>query len=193
MDTRNQAKAWIEANIPEGTTILSEGYVATIAIQGPPIVGNIQTLNRDLEYTLSLGGSGLPIKIKIANFNDFYGKDKSYNIFKRDLPDLRLKIDPLSELFEINPNYVILTGYNDYIVSEELNYLVPKDYATKRRQVRDSISAKYELIKSFSPSDNFTSFFPHMLDGDYIIMRSIPLNRLKNYIIGPIIDIYKIR
>ncbi len=183
-DTRTEARAWIQENVPQDSLILAEGYLSTVPVHAPPIGDNMKTLERDLAHTLSSGrGSGFFAKTRIANYGLLYGKSRSFNV---------VKVDTLTtkDVDSSKPAYIIMTSENDRIAGAELAYYVEKGYHKKRKLLKDYISEKFALVKTFLPTCEFTLWFPHLVDDDYRLLRRIPLNSMENFTRGPRIDIY---
>lgn len=184
-DTRTEARAWIEENIPQDSLILAEGYLSTVPVHAPPIVDNMKTLERDLAHTLnSKHGSGFFAKTRIANHGLLYGKSRSFNVVKVDTLTIK-------DVDSARPEYIIMTSKNDRIAGVELSYYVERWYYKKRKQLKDYISEEFTLVKVFLPTCEFTLWFPHLVDDDYRLIRRISLNNMKKFTKGPRIDIYK--
>jgi len=185
-DTREAAKTWIGENIPAGAKILGEGYIAAVPIHGPAIIENMETLKKDLDDVVSKGGSGFPLKTKMAHFSRLYGEDRTYNIFKA----YALSAD---DVRRANASYIITTGDNDNPTGPELSYYLPDKYYAERRKMMDAVLARYSLIKSFMPSKEMTSWIPHLTDKDYEALRAVKWGSIRHYVKGPRIDIFKLK
>ena len=183
-DTRIMAKRWIEDNISNDDTILEEGYVNRTASHGPALAENAAALERDLKNVLSLKGSGFLVKLKISNFDTLYKGIKRYDIFKAD----RLAV---KDIMENDPSYIILTGDNDMDIITEFSYYIEKRHLIERVAVKDEIGKRYRLVKSFQPSDEFSYYFPLLLNNDYHVIRGRSLHDFRDCVKGPKIDIYK--
>lgn len=183
-DTRTEAKSWIEDNLSQGGLILAEGYLSTVAIHAPPLSPNMLTLKRDLESVLGKRGSGYAARARISNFDTLYGRDKTYDL---------VKVDTLTkdDVIARDPAYIIMTSRNDGNAGYEMGYYIDPGYGEKRKALKDYVSERYILAKSFLPTSEFTLWFPHMVDDDYRTIRNIPYHKLKNFKRGPAIYVYK--
>ncbi len=185
-DTRTIAKVWIEKNIPAGAEILEEGYISAIPIHGPVLTDNLKTLRRDLDSAVLAGGSGIPLKMRMENFDRLYAGSKLYDMFKK----YAISAD---EAKSTSASYIIISGDNDNPTGPEFNYSMPKNYYEEREKMMNIVLSRYELIKSFAPSYQMTAWVPHMSDLDYVALRSVKWDNLKDYIKGPRIDVFKLR
>ena len=110
-DTRTIAKTWIERNIPEQATILSEGYIYTSPALVPQLKGDLKTLQEDLKLVTSLGEAGFPIKLEIKHANKDE-KQKRYRIIKVRTLDLQ-------SIRHCQADYMITNGYFDIPLAEK--------------------------------------------------------------------------
>ena len=72
VDTRAIGKDWIESNIQEGAVILQEGSVSRDIIMSPQIMPNLDTVQRDIAYSVSNKGSGRAFSIIRDNMDYIY-------------------------------------------------------------------------------------------------------------------------
>jgi hypothetical protein len=186
LDTRTVAKEWMDMNVPEGSRIMAEGYIFTTPVHGPPLTESLRTLERDRQYIILRGGSGSFSGMKIKNYGKVYADAKSYDIFKEDTLNIE-------DVEKIKPQYVVLSGARDDKVVEEFPFRRDKDHYLKREKLLIGLSKSYELIRSFSPTEELSFWFPHLVSHDYYLIRSIPFARLKHFIKGPRIVIFKLK
>jgi len=182
-DTRIEAKAWTDGNIPQDSSVLSEGYIAAMPVFAPPLAGNRETLERDLEYAVASGG-GFLTKIKIKYYDRIYGSRKGYDVYKV----YRLRKESAEKA---GSSYIFLTETGDAgMVAASVN-LSAKDYLTERKQLDRYLSEAYETEKAFVPTRVFSMMFPHLAGFDYKLIRDISLGESCGFVNGPKIGIYR--
>jgi hypothetical protein len=120
----------------------------------------------------------------MTHIDELYGESPLYDI---------VKVDKLQEadIHTVDSLFVIGTSNNDMFISDELRYFVEEGYYENRNMAKSELRKNYRIEKSFIPTDEFTAFFPHLMDQDYRTLRALSLARLKNVVRGPQIDIYK--
>lgn len=183
-DTRTESKRWIDENIPEGSKILVEGYASSVATHSPSIDGNMRSLERDLADSVASGGGGFSAKTKMANFDRMFIGRKVYDVYKT-------VVFSGEDIRRYDPEYIVMTSDNDLFSSAELQYYAKKEYLLSRERTKESVRARYKLINSFKPTDDFTWWFPHLAVHDYTIIVNMPFSKLRAYTRGPRIDIFK--
>jgi hypothetical protein len=67
------------------------------------------------------------------------------------------------------------------------------DYFDERRAARALLSERFDLVKQFLPTKEFSGHFPHLVDSDYHILRSIGFSDLPGFIRGPRIEIFRFK
>ncbi|MFA6078128.1 MAG: glycosyltransferase family 39 protein [Candidatus Omnitrophota bacterium] len=181
-DTRTIASAWIEKNVPENATILSEGHISTAPVHVPQLRGNMDTLKRDLSLVLSSGGGGTLIREEM-NLAQTDRRQKRYDIYRMTTLDA-------VQIGTVNADYVILTGFHDMDVAQ-MEYHKGRDFYSKRKAACDKLEEEYILIKEFVPFPRLSFFFPIFLIGDLKKMESIdPFKSQEQLLQGPDIKIY---
>lgn len=184
-DTRTIAKSWIEDNIEKESTVLEEGCLFGNAISSPQLAGNVESVKRDFDGAVAIGGSGSLQKVKMAYYDELYAGSSLYDVVKVD----KLKE---SDILSNDPLFIITTSNNDdTFVSYEMRYFIEEGYYESRNAMKKTLAKRYALERSFAPTVEFTSFFPHFMDRDYHALRSISLAGSKSVIRGPRIDIYR--
>ena len=167
--TRTAAKAWIEAHIPDGSTLMAEGYMFTIPVFGPPLVDNRSTLNRDIAFVKDQNGAGRLPSLRLANFDRLFGTTRAYDIVK-------LRFLDSAAIAGSRPPFLIMTTEGDRPVGKELESMfLTRDYFEKRAAVTEDIRRHYAVLATFAPAGEFTNMFPHLMDEDYRLIREWPL------------------
>jgi len=184
-DTRTIAKDWMEKNILEYYSILSEGYIYTEPVMVPPLKSNLKTLQRDLILVKSMDGKGNLINQRIeCAMNDIISK--RYNIYK-------VRNINVETLKRINADYVITSGYVDMNIGER-EYSKEAYFYKKREEFYNTLNKKYTLVKDFKPYPALGSYFPLLLIEDFKKIESINLLKdLPKLCRGPEIKIYQIK
>lgn len=167
--TKTLAKAWIEANVPAGTTIMSEGYVFTAAAYGPPLVENRATLERDIAFVKDNRGTARIAALRLAQYGDLHGGATAYDILKVGAMDS-------AAITSQRPPYLVTTSGKDRLAGEELAAMfTATGYGQKREAIKEAIGRDYDVFATIAPTATFTSMFPHLMDEDYRQIRNWPL------------------
>ena len=143
---------------------------------------NLDTVQRDIAYSVSNKGSGRAFSI-IRDNMDYIYEGKRYDIHKKQ------PIMSYEEIEQLSPDYVILSDYYD-IGKGELDYITPRDFYIKRYDMRKRINERY--IKVFQINPTYGGYVNCcMLNRDYVVFRNIKWSQVKDCINGPAIQIFK--
>jgi len=184
--TKTLAKDWIEDHLPAGATIMSEGYIFTAPVYGPPLLEARSTLERDIAFVKENGGTGLTPELRLAHYDRLYGEGKTYDI-------LRVREMDTEEIARQRPRYLVTTSDKDRLAGDELAAMfTPAGYSQRRSAGREYIARDYTVLAAIAPTAAVTGFFPHLMDEDYHQIREWPLfsNRGSR---GPTITIWERR
>lgn len=167
--TKTAAKTWIEAHIPDGSTLMAEGYMFTDPIFGPPLVESRSSLDRDRAFVKEKKGAGRIPELRLSHYEWLYGGARAFDILK-----LRF-LDSEAVATSRSP-FLIMTTEGDRPVGKELERMfLPRDFGEKRAAVRENIRRSYAVVATFAPAVEFTNLFPHLMDEDYRLIRDWPL------------------
>jgi hypothetical protein len=177
-DTRNEAKLWIEGNVPRNSRILIEGSYGNIIAGGPPLESNLDALDKELSLIIEKGGSGMIWRMR----KDYVRQSQSitrYFLYKT----INLTMEDIDK---DDPEYIVISGYYNY----PRGYLLTS--LEDRKNLLQALRKKYKLLKRFMPFPNMDNS-PHLVLMDFrkLNMVSIFRNKSNAIIQGPTIEIYK--
>lgn len=169
--TKTTAKAWIEAHIPQGSTIMAEGYIFTTPTFGPPLVESPSSLERDIAFVKEQKGAGRIPALRLAHYDQLSDSARAYDVLKVGFLNSKAIASRL-------PRFLVMTSDMDSPAGRELESLylsMSDEYGEKRVAVKEDIQRGYLVRAIFAPTEPFTRMFPHLMDEDYRALRSWPL------------------
>jgi hypothetical protein len=161
-DTRTLTRRWIEERVPEGSSILVEGAIGTLVLEGPQLQETERSLNRGLEEIRRLGGGGglWTAKLRAATA----GGARRFDVHK--------VTDVTSDLLRTAPAYVV----------------VRSDHG---RRLLDA-DARYRLVfGATSDSPALFRTVPLLSSRDIERLRRIPLLGDPQFRPGPDLHVYR--
>jgi len=169
LNTKMTAKTWIEEHIPEGATIMAEGYILTAPTYGPPLVENPATVKRDIAFVMEHKGTGRMATLRLAYYDNLYDNARAFEILKVRMLDSEA-------ITRDDPRYLITTSGQDSPLGKELTGMgMTEDYGEKREAIKEGIRRRYAVLATIAPTVAFTAAFPHLMDEDYRLIRDWPL------------------
>lgn len=169
-DSRTVARKWMEASVPSGASVLTEGAILTFILEAPQLKETRAALERDLRQDRVRGGSGRMVQAKLQALErdrqpiPRYDLHKVYNLTPRDLE------------------------------AEDYDYVIAR--SEQGRRVIESSGAAHRLVFSIQPpAPRLFQIVPVLSVDDMTMLWTIPILSQRNPPLtpGPAIWVYQVK